>query len=471
MKDFDTVIYGGQVVNATHTVACDVGILDGRVVALGEDLEGGRERIDAHNLLVLPGGIDSHVHLAQPSGSAIMADDFTSGTRSAAFGGNTLVLPFALQPLAESLEQAVQAYQSKAQGAAFTDYSFHPIITDPTEAVLEELPNVIRSGHRSLKIFMAYDGLKLTDRQILDVFAVAAREQALVMIHAENYDMIKFSTDALASEGKLAPKYHAAAHAMASEEEATNRILALAEWMKVAIVILHVSTPKAIEEIRAAQGRGLQVYGETCPQYLVLTAEDLDRPGKEGAKFVCSPPPRDAAGQAACWEGLKNGVFDLFSSDHCPFRFEGPGGKQPPSGELDFRSIPNGIPGIETRLPILFSEGVTSGRIDVNRFVALSSTNHAKIYGFHPKKGHIAVGADADIVLWDPSRKVIISQNGLHHACDYTPYEGLQVTGWPIRTLLGGKTIVHEGSLCAEPGIGQFRPQGAPTYPQVQPGA
>src|SRR6478672_6666887 len=198
MKDFDTVIYGGQVVNATHTVACDVGILDGRVVALGEDLKGGRERIDANHLLVLPGGIDSHVHLDQPSGSAIMADDFTSGTRSAAFGGNTLVLPFALQPVAGSVEYAVQAYQAKAEGATFTDYSFHPIITDPTPAVLHELPKVIRSGHRSLKIFMAYEGLKLTDRQILDVFAVAGREQALVMIHAENYDMIRFSTDALA---------------------------------------------------------------------------------------------------------------------------------------------------------------------------------------------------------------------------------------------------------------------------------
>jgi dihydropyrimidinase len=462
MKNFDTVIYGGQVVNSTHTVACDVGILDGRIVALGEGLEGGRERIDANNLLVLPGGIDSHVHLDQPSGSAIMADDFTSGTRSAAFGGNTLVLPFALQPLGESLENAVQAYQAKAQGVAFTDYSFHPIVTDPSQAVLDELPNVIRSGHRSLKIFMAYDGLKLTDRQILDVFAVAAREQALVMIHAENYDMIKFSTDALASEGKLAPKYHANAHATTAEEEATNRILALAEWMNVAIAILHVSTPRAIEEIRAAKGRGIQVYAETCPQYLVLTAKDLDRPGKEGAKFVCSPPPRDAVGQAACWEGLKNnGVFDLFSSDHCPFRFEGAGGKQPSSGELDFRFIPNGIPGIETRLPILFSEGVTTGKIDVNRFVALSSTNHAKIYGFHPKKGLIAVGADADIVLWDPSRRAMITQDSLHHGCDYTPYEGLQITGWPVRTLLGGKTVVHEGKLCAEPGIGQFRAQAA----------
>jgi dihydropyrimidinase len=471
MKDFDTVIYGGQVVNSTHTVTCDIGIVDGRVVALGEHLEGGQERIDANNLLVLPGGIDSHVHLAQPSGSAIMADDFTSGTKSAAFGGNTLVLPFALQPVGESLADAVQAYQAKAQGKALTDYSFHPIITDPTEPVLRELPNIIRSGHRSLKIFMAYDGLKLSDRQILDVFAVARREKALVMIHAENYDMIRFATEALASDGKLAPKYHAAAHAMAAEEEATNRILALAEWMNVAIAILHVSTRRAIEEIRAAQRQGVQVFAETCPQYLVLTAEDLDRPGKEGAKFVCSPPPRDPDSQAACWEGLKNGVFALFSSDHCPFRFEGAGGKQPTSGELDFRSIPNGIPGIETRLPILFSEGVTAGKIDVNRFVAVSSTNHARIYGFYPKKGLIAVGADADIVLWDPSQRVTISQRILHHDCDYTPYEGRQVTGWPVRTLLGGKTIVHEGSLCAEPGVGQFRAQGTPTQPHVQQAA
>jgi dihydropyrimidinase len=458
MRDFDLVIRGGTVVNATSTARCDIGILDGRIVALAENLEGGRERIDAAGLLIVPGGIDSHVHLEQPTGQAIMADDFASGSRSAAFGGNTMLLAFGLQPKGGSLEEAVREYHASAASKTFLDFNFHPIITEASEAVLQkELPQVIRNGHRSLKVFMTYNDLRLGDEEILQLFVVARREGALVLIHAENHDVITVMTKRLVAEDKLAPRYHVEAHAVVAEEEATRRVLALAEWADVPIAILHVSTRGALEAIQQAQQRGQKVFAETCPQYLVFDPEDLEN--SEAAKLVFSPPPRQETHRNACWEGLASGVLATVSSDHCPFRFEGPGGKQPGNGKIDFRAIPNGIPGVETRLPILFSEGVGQGRISLNQFVALSSTNHARIYGLFPQKGLIGIGSDADLVFWDPTKKVTLSQSILHHDCDYTPYEGMQVTGWPIRTLLRGKTIVSDGELLANSGSGRFQKQ------------
>jgi dihydropyrimidinase len=453
---FDTIIRGGTVATASDTFRSDVGISGGQITALGLDLGNARQVIDATDRLVLPGGIDSHVHISQPSGPGIvMADDFESGTRAAAFGGNTMVLPFCLQERGQSLRQAVRNYHAMADGNCYVDVSFHLIISDPTEQVLgQELPALIKDGYTSFKVFMTYEDLALNDRQILEVMSVARETGALVMVHAENFDAIRFLTDRLERAGKTAPHFHGTSRPIPVEREATHRAIALAELIDVPIMIVHVSNREAMEEIRRAQQRGLKVFGETCPQYLVLTEKDMEGLNMEGAKYVCSPPPRDAASQVACWEGLQQGVFSVFSSDHCPFRYDETG-KLASKGRTSFRWVPNGIPGVETRLPILFSEGVSKGRIDLNRFVALSATNHAKTYGLYPRKGTIAVGSDADIAIWDPKREVTISQEGLHHGADYTPYEGIRATGWPMTTLVRGEVVVADGVLVGRKDRGQ----------------
>ena len=458
---FDTIIRGGTVATASDTFACDVGIAEGRIAALGDNLGTAGEIVDAKGLLVLPGGIDSHVHIAQPSAPGIvMADDFASGTMAAAFGGNTMVLPFALQQKGESLRQVVKDYHAKADGKCYIDVSFHLIIADASDSVLgQELPALVNDGYTSFKVFMTYEGLALSDMEMLKVMSVARETGALVMVHAENYDAIRFLTDRLEQAGKTAPQYHATSRPIPVEREATHRAISLAEIIDVPVMIVHVSNREAMDEIARAQRRGLKIYGETCPQYLVLTEKDLEGLNMEGAKYVCSPPPRDKASQQACWEGMEQGIFSLFSSDHCPFKYDDPHGKLLPKGKTSFRWVPNGIPGVETRLPILFSEGVGKGRITLNEFVALTSTNHAKTYGLYPKKGTIAVGSDADIVLWDPNRAVTISQNLMHGGCDYTPYEGIKVKGWPVSTMLRGKFVVRDGKLAGKPGDGAYVPR------------
>ena len=466
MSKFDTIIRGGRVANASDTVVCDVGIRGGRIAALGEDLGDAGEMIDASGRLVLPGGIDSHVHLAQDSGPGIvMADDFESGTRAAAFGGNTLVMPFCMQQKGQSLRQAVKDYHAKAQGKCHVDVSFHLVISDPTPQVLgQELPALVGDGYTSFKVFMTYQDLALSDIELLEVFSTARETGALVMVHAENYDAIRFLTERLERAGKTAPKFHATSRPIPVEREATHRAISLAELVDVPIMIVHVSNGEAMEQIRWAQSRGLKVFGETCPQYLVLTEKDLHGLNMEGAKYVCSPPPRDAASQRACWLGLQTGVFQVFSSDHCPFRYEDAQGKLTPKARTSFRWVPNGIPGVETRLPILFSEGVVKGRLSLEQFVALTATNHAKMYGLHPKKGTIAVGADADIAIWDPERKVTITQSILHHGSDYTPYEGLEVTGWPVTTIVRGKTVVSDGRLAGDRPAGEYMARNRSPY-------
>lgn len=446
---FDTVIRNGTVVTASDTFVSDVGIRGGRIVALAADLTDADEVIDATGLFVLPGGIDSHVHLDQPSGEGIvMADDFDSGTRSAAIGGNSSVLAFCMQEKGQSLREALKVYHGKAEGKCHIDVSFHLVVTDPTAEVLgQELPALVEDGYTSLKVFMTYEGLRLRDDEILATLDTARRTGALVMVHCENEDAIRYLIGRHEEEGKFAPKYHATTRPVAAEREATHRALSLAEIVDVPIVIVHVSNREAMEEIRRARQRGQKIAGETCPQYLMLTADDLDLEGLDGAKFVCSPPPRDKPSQDACWEGLEQGVFDLFSSDHCPFRFDDPEGKLNEKGKRHFRWIPNGIPGVATRLPILFSEGVMKGRIDINRFVAVTSTNHAKLYGMYPQKGTISIGSDADIALWDPTKQLTLTNEMLQHGADYTPYEGLAVTGWPVRLLVRGKTVMDQGSI------------------------
>ncbi|MEM7523070.1 MAG: dihydropyrimidinase [Pseudomonadota bacterium] len=446
---YDLIIRGAEVATASDVFRADIGVADGRIAALGLDLGDAAEVIDATGLYALPGGIDSHVHISQPSGpNVIMADDFESATRSAAFGGNTTVLPFCLPEEGQTLREAVDAYHAKAAGECHIDVSFHLIVnrTDP-QTLGQDLPALLEDGLTSFKVFMTYPGMRLSDREILDVMAVAKRHGAMVMVHAENEDAIDFLRDAAEQVGDTGPYHHAATRPVPVEREATHRAISLAEIAGVPLTIVHVSNGEALEEIRRARARGLRVHAETCPQYLTLTADDLDRSGFEGAKYVCSPPPRDTDDQAACWAGIVRGDFELYSSDHCPFLFASAEGKNTEGAKDSFRHIPNGIPGVETRLPILFSEGVVKGRIDLTRFVAVTATNHAKLYGLYPQKGSIAVGADADIVLWDPARTETISQDILHHGSDYTPWEGFEVTGWPVATILRGKVIVRDGAL------------------------
>ncbi|WP_262027416.1 dihydropyrimidinase [Microvirga sp. Mcv34] len=470
--ELDLAIVGGTVVTASDTIPCDVGILGDKIVTLGRELKAKRV-IDASGLLVMPGGIDSHVHIAQPSGPEVtMADDFASATASAAAGGNTMVLPFALQERGTSLRAAVEEYRRKAEGECYVDTAFHLIISDPTPEVLgQELPALIKDGYTSFKIFMTYDDLVLRDREILDVFDVARREGALVMVHAEGYDAIRYMTERLEREGKTSSYYHAVSRPEIVEREATHRAISHAELVDVPVMIVHVSGREAMEQIRWAQTRGLKVYAETCPQYITLTADDLRDLNMDmsGAKYVCSPPPRDAESQEAIWEGLRNGIFQTFSSDHCPFLFNSPAGKLNPKSRTSFRWVPNGIPGVETRLPILFSEGVVKGRISLNRFVELTSTNHAKLYGLYPRKGSIGIGFDADIVLWDPERKETIRQDILHHGSDYTPWEGFEVTGWPVMTLLRGKVVSNSGAIVGEKGRGEILARELSAYARPAP--
>jgi len=456
VSSFDTIIRGGRIATASDTFSCDIGIKGGLVAALGYDLGQADEVIDAAGKWVLPGGIDSHVHISQPSGEGIvMADDFESGTRSAAFGGNTTIMPFCLQEKKQSLREALKLYHAKAEGECYVDVSFHLIVADPTEQVLgQELPALVADGYTSFKVFMTYEGLALSDREMLEVMSVARETRALVMVHAENDDAIRFLTDRLERAGKTAPSFHATSRPPIVEREATHRAISLAEIVDVPVMIVHVSNREAMEEIRRAQQKGLKVFGETCPQYLVLTEKDLDGLNMEGAKYVCSPPPRDNASQIACWEGLQQGVFSVFSSDHCPFRHDDPRGKLVPKGRTSFRWVPNGIPGVAARLPILFSEGVVKGRIDINRFVALTATNHAKMYGLYPRKGTIAVGSDADIAIWDPDVTQRLTHSLLRDGSDYTPYEGLEVTGWPVLTMVRGRVVVRNGRLEGQKGHG-----------------
>ncbi|MFL9923148.1 dihydropyrimidinase [Herbaspirillum lusitanum] len=464
MEQFDVVIRNGTVATASDIMQCDVGIKDGKVAMLGRGLPAGKREIDAAGKLVLPGGVDAHCHLDQPMEEGLkMADDFRSGTISAACGGTTTVIPFAAQARGQSLRAAVEDYHRRAEGKAVVDYAFHMIISDPTEKVLkEELPQLIREGYTSFKIYMTYDDMKLNDRQILDLLAVARREGAMAMIHAENADCISWLTEQLEAAGLSAPKYHGHSRPMLVEREATHRAIAISELVDVPILIVHVSGKEAIEQIRWAHGHGLRIYAETCPQYLVLSADDLDQDGYHGAKCVCSPPPRDKENQQYVWDGLADGLFTVFSSDHAPFRYEDPQGKKPGGKEVPFRYIPNGTPGLETRLPLLFSEGVGKGRIDLNRFVALTATDPAKMYGLYPRKGTIAIGADADIAIWDPHKDVTISNDLLHHDVDYTPYEGMQVTGWPVTTLSRGEVVWNEGQFDARIGRGEFLKCGLP---------
>jgi len=470
---FDLVIRNARVATASDTFDCDIGIRGGRIAQLGAALDGALREIDAAGRVVTPGGVDAHCHLDQPmEGPARMADGFASGTRSAACGGTTTVIPFAAQAKGQSLRAAVQDYHGRAEGQAHVDYAFHLIVSDPTPQVLEqELPALIAEGYTSFKVYMTYDDLKLDDGQMLDVLDVARVHGAMAMIHAENADCIEWLTKRLEAAGRTAPRFHAHARPMLVEREATHRAISLAQLVDVPILIVHVSGKEAIEQIRWARGHGLSVFAETCPQYLFLTAEDLGIDDSyQGARCICSPPPRDKANQEVIWDGLNDGLFTVFSSDHAPFNYDDPAGKKPGGMEAPFRHIPNGIPGLETRLPLLYSEGVLAGRMTLNRFVELTSTNPAKAYGLHPRKGTIAIGSDADLVVWD-ERELTLRNAMLHHAVDYTPYEGMRLKAWPGLTLSRGEVVWDGQTFTGSTGRGRFLTCGAPSLMPARRGA
>jgi len=467
---FDLTIRGGRVCNADGCLDADVGVRDGRIAAIAPGLAPGRDDVDASGRWVLPGGIDSHCHIEQLSGMGLMcADDFYSGTVSAAFGGTTTILSFAAQHREDRIPDVIEAYAKLAREKAVIDYGFHLIVTRPDEEALSvHLPAAIRGGITSLKVYMTYDRLRLDDHALLDVLATAGREGALVMVHAENHDMIRWIAHRLLERGHTAPKFHAVAHDPLAETEATSRAIMLSRLVDVPVLIVHVAGRETVDVIRQARRLGAQVYAESCPQYLFLEASDADLPGLEGAKFCCSPPPRDKASQEAVWTGLLDGTLSVYSSDHAPYRFDA-SGKLPKGEATTFKDMANGVPGIELRLPLLFSEGVMTGRMTIEQFVALSTTQPAQMYGLAPRKGAIAVGADADIAVWNPTRHVEVSAAMLHDNVGYTPYEGMRLTGWPEEVFSRGRSVVRAGTLHAERGSGLYIARGRSQPPKDSP--
>lgn len=456
---FDCVIRGGRVATASDVFAADIGITGERIAALGGDLPKGAAEIDASGKLVLPGGIDAHAHIAQLSAAGIHnSDTFESATAAAAHGGTTTVICFAAQHVGMDLATVVEEYAAKARQGAIVDYAFHMILADPTDATLAQVPALVGQGHASLKVFMTYDRLKVDDERLLDVLLTARRSKAFVCVHAENHGMISWMGKRLVAAGCTAPKYHAPSHPRGAEAEAIYRLITFSEFIDQPVMIFHVSTAEGIDVIRAARARGVKVFAETCPQYLFLTAKDLDRPGIDGAKWMCSPPLRTQADQEALWRGLEQGDLQLVSSDHAPYAFDATG-KLRAGPSPSFKEIANGMPGLEWRMPLLFDAMVSKGRLGLNKFVDVTAAAPARIYDLYPRKGSIAVGGDADLVVWDPDRQVTISDAMVHDRAGYTPYAGRTVTGWPDVVMRRGEVIAEGGRLRGKPGSGAFLPR------------
>ncbi len=460
MPPFDLVIRGARIATASDLVTADLAIRGETIAAIGRALPSGRREIEASGYIVTPGGVDAHCHIEQLAATGLRnADSFESATRAAAHGGTTTVIPFAAQHRGMSLEKVVSEYHEAAERGAIVDYAFHVIVTDPRPQILEqELPPLVRAGHSSLKLFMTYDRLRVEDDRLLDVMWAARRHGCMVCMHAENHGMIAWTSRRLLERGYTAPRYHAVSHPRYGEAEAVNRAIAFSAFLDQPIMLFHLSTREAVEIVHRARGAGHKIFAETCTQYLLLGAADLDRPGIEGAMWMCSPPLREPGDREALWQGLENGTLQLVSSDHAPYRMDETG-KLAKGPNPSFKEIANGLPGIELRLPLLFDAMVSSGRMDLCRFVELTAAAPARIYNLHPKKGTVAVGADADLVLWDPALEVTIEQGLRYDNAGYTPYAGRKVRGWPVMVLRRGEVIVEKGELRARPGSGRFLPR------------
>jgi dihydropyrimidinase len=457
---FDTVITNGTVVTAADVCQADVAIEGGRVVALGSSLprDNAKRLIEAAGKYVFPGGIDVHTHLDMPFGGTTSADDFETGTRAAAFGGTTTLIDFAIQYKGQSLRTAFDGWMQKASSKAVSDYGFHCIITDLPDAQLQEMPQLVREGITTFKLFMAYPGVfMLDDASIFKAMRASAKAGAMVCMHAENGGAIDVIVKQALAEGKTAPKYHALTRPTTAEAEATSRAIALAEMADAPVYIVHLSCNDALEKVREARDRGLPVYAETCPQYLYLSLENMDAPGFEGAKYVFTPPLREKWHQEKLWKGLKHDHLQVVSTDHCPFCFK----EQKEMGIGDFTKIPNGGPGIEHRMSLVYSGGVAQGRFSVNRFVELVATTPAKLFGLYPRKGTVAVGSDADLVVFDPKREHTISVKTHHMRVDYSMFEGIKVKGMPDVVLSRGRVLVEADKFFGRPGQGEFLKRSA----------
>src|SRR5947209_2605806 len=451
---FDTMIVNGRVVTATDTYASDIAVSNGKIEAIGNNLprDNAKKVIDAAGKYVLPGGIDVHTHLDMPFGGTTSSDDFETGTRAAAFGGTTTLIDFAIQYKGQTLRTAFDTWMQKASGKAVCDYAFHCIITDLADAQLEEMNALVREGVSSFKLFMAYPGVfMLDDGSIFKALRRTAENGGLVCMHAENGSAIDVIVQQALAEGKKAPKYHALTRPTTAEAEATGRAIALAEMAGAPVYIVHLSCNDALEKVREARDRGLPVYAETCPQYLYLSLENMDAPGFEGAKYVFTPPLREKWHQEKLWQGLAKDTLQVVSTDHCPFCFK----EQKEMGKDDFTKIPNGGPGIEHRLSLVYTGGVHGKHFSPNRFVQLVATAPAKLFGLYPRKGTIAVGSDADLVIFDPNQEEVISAKTHHMRVDYSMFEGIRIKGAPKTVFSRGRTVIDPGTFVCRPGSGQ----------------
>ncbi len=456
-----TLIKNGHVVTAVDTYVADV-LIDGSTVAMiGTGLEGVvgtvDTTIDATGKLVIPGGIDPHTHLDLPFGGTSSSDDFETGTRAAAFGGTTTIIDFAVQYHGQSLNQALDVWFAKAEGKAAIDYGFHLICTDLPDARLLELKGLIDQGVSSFKLFMAYPGVFLVDdATIFKAMTTAGNAGGLICMHAENGVVIDVLVKRALAEGRTAPKYHALTRPTLAEAEGVHRAIAIAQMADSPVYIVHLSSYDALKEVQAARDLGLPAYAETCPQYLFLDYSYYEQEGFEGAKYVMTPPLRDKSNQEQLWKGLRMNDLQVISTDHCPFCFK----EQKELGREDFSKIPNGGPGVEHRMSLVFDGGVVQKRINLNRFVELTSTAAAKIFGLFPRKGTIAVGSDADIVIFDPDREQTISSKTHHMRVDYSAYEGRKVRGVTETVISRGNVIVENGTFKGKAGMGRFLKRG-----------
>lgn len=443
------VLIGGTVVTSVDSYQADVRLEDGQVTALGSGIKRpGDQVLDVGGCLLFPGGIDPHTHFDLPAGNIVTADNFESGTRAAILGGTTTIIDFATQFKGETLAQGLVNWQAKATGKCFTDYGFHMAITDWNESVAQEMKSLaVDEGVSSFKFYLAYKHvLQVDDGSLLQALFTAKHCGALVAVHCENGDVVDNLVQSARAQGYGEPRYHALTRPVAAEQEATTRAISLARLAKAPLYIVHLTCREALQEVIAAKALGLEVYAETCPQYLLLDDSYYDTEGFNGAKYVISPPLRPACHQDSLWLGLRNGFLDTVATDHCAFNYHG----QKDLGYADFSKIPNGAPGVETRMGLLYTYGVLAGRIDIHEFVALSSTNAAKLFGLFPRKGTIAPGSDADIVVWDPDFSAVITAQTLHQHVDYTPFEGFRRAGRVKHVFLRGRQVVSDGKLSSE---------------------
>lgn len=433
----------------------DLAIAGGRIEAVGKGIPRGKREIDADGKYVLPGGVDPHCHLAQVSGAGVpTSDDFLSGTRSAAFGGTTTVIAFAAQHRGSTIRDTVVDAMDQARAEAMVDYGLHLIVTEHHDRTTADLAEVARIGVTSLKVFMTYDRLKLAGSDLIELLDTARRLGITVMVHAEHDGLISWKRRRLIDEGRRDAMGHAESHSRIAERAGVAEIVALAEALDMGVYLVHLSTGSSVHEAVAARSRGVRVVVETCPHYLVLDESLLAGPITRTAAYMCSPPLRSAGDREALWRAIGSGQVDTIGSDHAPYRLDA--GKLPQGARTGFHEVANGLPGVELRLPLLFSEGVTKGRITVSDFVRLVSTNPARLFGLYPRKGTLDAGSDADIVVWDDTARRTVTIGHLHDRMDYTPYEGMTLTGWPSMVLLRGRVVIDGSHSALRAGSGEF---------------